>query len=83
MKDHCRVKVNELPLDSQLLLRPLLRPRGGNVRSKAEAARKKKFPLSELTAGIILKKMARTLATEGKAKRRKGKKRYAMDQRSY
>lgn len=83
MRDHCRVKVNELPLDSQLLLRPLLRPRRENVRSKAEAARKKKFPLSELTAGIIKKKMARTLTTEGKPKRRKGKKRYAMDQRSY
>lgn len=82
MKDHCRVKVNELPLDSQLLMRTLLRPREGNVRSKAEAARKKKIPLSELTAGII-QKMTRTLATEGKVKRRKGKKRYAIDQRSY
>lgn len=36
MKDHCRVKVNELPLDNQLLLRTLLRPRGGKCEKQPD-----------------------------------------------
>lgn len=50
MKDHCRVMVNELPLNSWLLLSEASAETGGggDVESKTEASRKR--TVSELTA---------------------------------